>query len=948
MNIAEKFTKLKTRVAGNIEATGFEFTFRLPETEQKHIADMPRSNKRILSELEFALHLSEANGGVYDGVIEKSIDFLSDILDSNGTLSNADCDKAEEILLPLEKAAKEIDVILISHAHIDMNWQWGYDETVAITLSTFRTILNIMNEYPDFTYMQSQASVYKIVEEHDPEMMEEIKERIREGRWEVTATAWVEPDKNMPCTESLIRHIEYSRKYLESVWDVKNFDIDFVPDTFGHSANVPEINNYGGVKYYYHCRGNKRPETLYRYRALSGKEVLVYREPVWYNGSVTSHIGSSAVEIVKLSGGFKTVPFVYGVGDHGGGPTRRDIERALEMMEWRIYPTLRFGSLNEYFKKAESMRDSLPVVNEEMNFIFPGCYTTQSRIKYANRHLEASLYDAEAMSALACKLTDFRYAEKPMTEAWRNVLFNHFHDIITGSCVPESREHAMGLYQASKATVNTQLSNAMRKIGLLIDTSSIDEDVDSYYSKSEGAGVGYNTHNFAGVPSTERGGGKTRIFHLFNTLAFDRTETVELTVWDWMGDIKRMSAHDFKGNPVKLQVVDTEPQPYWDHRYNRVLVEVSVSAMGYTTIILSEKEAESYPVYLQDDAFMRNRGCNPYDDFTLENEFIKATVDIHTGRLVSLIDKKTGAEQISGEGAGFTFIETENSTSDAWKIGRHISRTPVTRCLDLKKTLSGVLCTQIRAQYDVEGSKVDITYSLDKDAHAVRIDTKIDWRHHGMDNDIIPVLDYRVPLSYKAENFTYDIPAGAVTRKAINHDVPALSFGMAQNGDRGTVLVSDCKYGYMGSDNALSLTLINSSTKPDRYPELGNHIATLWVGVCDNNATSAKQLSLCCNHKLIYSPSNSHKGTLPMEYGMLSVNGAIVSAIKPISDGKLLVRMYETDGKDCNAEARFNESVKSAHAIDLWGNVKDGASLQGNTVKINGGNNTITAIEVEI
>lgn len=180
-----------------------------------------------------------------------------------------------------------------------MNWMWSFNETVSIVLATFRSILNIMDQYPEFCFSQSQASVYKIVEEYDPELMERIKARIAEGRWEVTASAWVETDKNMPSGESLLRHIQYTREYLSRVWGVKDFDLDFSPDTFGHSANVPEIDQFGGVKYFYHCRGNARRDVLYRYQAPSGKEVLTYREPNWYNGAITPQIGAGFMEIVK-------------------------------------------------------------------------------------------------------------------------------------------------------------------------------------------------------------------------------------------------------------------------------------------------------------------------------------------------------------------------------------------------------------------------------------------------------------------------------------------------------------------------------------------------------------------------------------------------------------------------------------------------------------------------
>jgi alpha-mannosidase len=157
-----------------------------------------------------------------------------------------------------------------------MNWMWRFDETVAATLDTFRTMLNLMEEYPEFKFSQSQASVYKIVEEFDPDMLEEIKKRIKEGRWEVTASTWVESDKNMPNGESLVRHILYTKRYLSELLGVDpgTLNIDFEPDTFGHNLNVPEILARGGVKYYYHCRGYDGHD-IYRWKSPSGSSVIM-------------------------------------------------------------------------------------------------------------------------------------------------------------------------------------------------------------------------------------------------------------------------------------------------------------------------------------------------------------------------------------------------------------------------------------------------------------------------------------------------------------------------------------------------------------------------------------------------------------------------------------------------------------------------------------------------
>ena len=327
-----RWETIKQSIGGNREKTGFEFTFGQPKEEFFHVTMPAAYLRRIISEALFAIQLSGERQGEFDALIDESLRVMENALQTEGAISRQAAMQAEDALLPISSAAKEYEILCAAHAHIDMNWMWTWHETVGAALATFRTMLDLMREYPHFTFSQSQASVYRIVEEYDPEMMKEIQERIREGRWEVTATAWVETDKNMPSTESLLRHIRETRDYLKDVWGVpaKALEIDFSPDTFGHSANVPEIDSYGAVKYLYHCRGLDEEHVLYRWRGISGKEVLAYREPYWYNSGITPDIGCGLLDRLKKCAGLKTGLIVYGVGDHGGGPTRRDVERILD------------------------------------------------------------------------------------------------------------------------------------------------------------------------------------------------------------------------------------------------------------------------------------------------------------------------------------------------------------------------------------------------------------------------------------------------------------------------------------------------------------------------------------------------------------------------------------------------------------------------------------------
>ena len=927
-NLAEKFTFIKTSLGGNREKSGFEYTFGMPEEEVHRITPPSRANRRVIAELEYALQLSEANDNAYANQLEQALDLLTAALAADGVLTDGVCARAEEILLPMRDLAKSYQLILTGHAHIDMNWMWSYQETVAATLATFRTMCNIMDEYPDFTFSQSQGSVYRIVEQYDPELMERMKKYIAQGRWQVVATSWVEPDKNMPSGESLLRHIEYTRHYLQEVWGVKDFDVDFVPDTFGHAVTIPEIDTFGGVKYMYHCRGNARRDLLYRYQSPSGHEILCLREANWYNAAITPQIASGLMEVVRRSAGLKVGMVVYGVGDHGGGPTRRDVERALDMMTWPIYPTIRFGGLRDYFKLAETVREKLPVVTEEMNFFAPGCYTTQSRIKRGNRRAEAAFYDAEALASLAQSHTAFRLPKKQMEEAWRDVLFTHFHDILTGSCVQDSREHAMGLFQGAAAVTNTQLEKSMAALSAAIDTASMpvlataqpwEKASASFYdAQSEGAGAGYGIEHFVGVPAAERGCGLLRVFHVFNTLPTARRGVVELTVWDYTGDMARVHLQDDKGNEIPFQMADRSLQKYWDHRYFRVLALVDVPACGYATLVLRQKPQEHYPVYLQD----REQVARFYDDGILDNGIVRAVIDAVSGRVKSFVDIASGAEFIApGQTAGLEYLITERRTSSAWNIGRTLQDIPVDKCVELMPTERGELRKSVKATFLMEGgcrvpSRAEVTYSLEAGSRALAVSITCDWQEQG--GDTVPVLTWKTPLTGITGQFRCLIPAGSLVRGPLNNDVPGIAAAALRSDDRALVMASDSKYGFRGQTDSLTLTLINSSVSPDPYPERGIHTINLFLASGKDDAQDQQAISDALNHRLFYQPANVHDGALPASLSLVeAVSGtAAVTSIQP-TEGGLLIRGYETAGRDGEAALRFASPVRSAALTDL-------------------------------
>ncbi len=929
-SIYHKFYQLKKGIAGNREKREFEYSFGMPKLEQLSITPMSAWNERILSELEFALSISKVQEGKYDIIIENCIDFLNDALEKDGVLSNTYCQQAERMLLSLESACKEWSIILAAHAHIDMNWMWGWQETVAATLSTFRTMLHIMEEYPEFCFSQSQASCYKIVEEYDPELMEKIKEKIKEKRWEVTATAWVETDKNMPSTESLIKHIQYTKEYMEKVWEVPKdgLKIDFSPDTFGHSEHIPTINQFGEVDYYYHCRGLDKEVSLYRWVAPSGKEVLAQKEPNWYNAAITPHIAMDLTAIANRNAGFQTALVIYGVGNHGGGPTRRDVEKAIQMMDWPIFPKLKFGTLLEYFTKAESVRTKLPMVEGEMNFFSPGCYTTQSRIKMGNKNVERSLIQAESFSALANTYLGTSYLHKGFQKAWENVLFTHFHDILTGSCVRDTREHAMGLYAESMAHAQTQTANALRVISEQIDTSFLEvEDIRN--SQSEGAGVGFGLDNYTGVPNPERGAGITRVFHVFNSLPQPRKEVIELKIWDWTGDIRYIEFKDARGSSIPHHCLSKDFEHYWDHKYIRVLVEVQVPSLGYTTIVMREKIREEYVHY----AHPQTRNNHEYSNIVLENNLMRAEFDYKNGNLIHLFDKEK-CKTVNTKDIGLRFLHTESQTSNAWQIGRSKWEEEITEITKINSFSHGNLQSGFSLEKRISGSKVKETVTLYTNSKSLEYQYEIDWNELGTVEDV-PVLVFKMPFSYDLKDYINSVPAGIKRRVAMDLDVPSTEFVTAMNQDGTSLMLScDTKYGYRGLKNALYLTLINPSTYPDPDPERGVHSFKIQVSLVDNNIDQMYQIVREKHNPLIPISSNRHIGRLGLEQSFFEIKGEgmVLSGISIEKEDGLTIRLYNTSEEEQAFSLEFMNNIEEAVSINLREKTKGSIEIKEKTL----------------
>jgi len=903
--------------------------------------------ERILSELTYLNNLPGENEA-----LAASLARLDQGLAEDGAITKEAALAEERALAEFGEQAKSLSLVCAAHAHIDMNWMWSMPETVNVTIDTFQTMLDLMDEYPAFTFTQSQASTYQIVEKFAPSLLPAIKQRVREGRWEVAATHWVEPDKNMISAESMARHLLYTKRYLSELLEIApdSLRLDFEPDTFGHPTGVPEALSHAGVKYMYHCRGNEEEE-IYRFRAPSGAEALTYREPNWYNNHIEHGMCAFLPAFCKrnhVSSALK----VYGVGDHGGGPTRRDIETMLDMRSWPLLPEIKFGRIDDYFRSIEANMDKFPVVDHELNFVFTGCYTSQSRIKRANRLGEDHLYDAEALQSFARLAGCEPKPAADFAKAWHNVLFCHFHDILPGSGVRDTREYALGLFQETDSIATGSMNRAMQAIAGAADTSALGMPSGAQASPAQGAGAGHGAVagaklEYAGftpqcnISDVSRGGGDIRAFVLFNTTQYARKERVRLTLWDWEPPLLETAVYAADQTELPFDVLEKD-QRYWSHQYAVIAFTAEVPQFGYAAVYVAKAKQPRPAPYQENTRVQHMDKQNP----VLENALVRAEFDRMSLTLCSFTDKRSGKELLSAP-AGFRLIQEENvGFMTAWEIGRcgAVSNVQEENFVHLKDEQTGARFPRLAYELAFGCSTLAVRVTLDNDT--LRFSTELNWREESAEGKPVPQLQFTVPYAYKAECVRCDAAVTPLDRQEANHDIPAHLYAAPVNDGGGLMLTTDCKYGYHAADQALSVTLVRSSHSPDKLPEVGVH--TMELGLCavpdfDEDTLLARAFPF--SHPVYVRSAPVGEGALPPAGSLLQFSGgARVTALKPAEDGEgLLIRMAQNGGK---TETVTLAPAARAEITDILENAEAPLPVKGGKAEIKLQPHTLNSIRI--
>ena len=781
-----------------------------------------------------------------------------------------------------------------------MAWLWPWTETVEVVRNTFQSVLDLMREYPDFKFTMSSARTYEWMQEKYPDLFQQIEQRVKEGRWEIIGGMWVEPDLNMPDGESLVRQILVGKRYFQ-----KNFGVDvkigWNPDSFGYNYQLPQIYKKSGMDYFvtqkllWAHEFTTFPYKLFWWQAPDGSRLLTYF-PHDYAGGIDAEPLATDLSIWMPSIYGKSVPdkpemmHLYGVGDHGGGPTRVMLDHAEQLKaSGAVYPKLEFSFARDFFSDLEKKLPSMqvPTWDGELYFAYHrGVFTTQAETKRRIRRAEETVLNAEKFASLA-SLYGRPYPQDGMELTWKNLLFEHFHDIMPGSGIAVNYLDAKRSLENVDRAANDVAMGSLREIAAHVNTQG------------------------EGVPIL-----------IFNSLSWPRTEVAEVDV-QLPAPTRQIEVVDSTGKPAESQLVSLDAET---HRAHFLLLS-STPSLGYQTYFV--RAATAAPAVHS----MLKASAD-----TLENEFIRVKIDPQTGCMTSLFDKRSGTEALGPAETDTggpktstcgnllqTFVDKPKQW-DAWNIDADFEKQhwDLDKADEVKLMESGPLRAVIRIKNHFQNS----TFLRDIILYAgvPRVDVKMmaEWHEKHI------LLKVAFPVSAHSDKAAFEIPFGSVERPTTRNtpaelaqfEVPAQRWADISDSKHGFSLLNDCKYGYDAKGNVLRLSLLRSPEWPDPHADEGHHEFTYSLyphgGGWKDALTIRRGYEL--NYKLISLPFGKHQGALAAEHSFVQAqpDNVIVTALKKAEDeNTLVVRFYEWAGKDGEATIQLPPGAESAAETDL-------------------------------
>ncbi|HEY6766812.1 MAG TPA: glycoside hydrolase family 38 C-terminal domain-containing protein [Candidatus Sulfotelmatobacter sp.] len=829
---------------------------------------------------------------------------------------DASLKQAHAQLEVLKPWLQQFTIRAVGNSHIDMAWLWPWTETVEVVRNTFQSVLDLMREYPDFKFTMSSARTYEWMQEKYPDLFAQIQQRVKAGRWEIIGGMWVEPDLNMPAGESLVRQILVGKRYFQ-----KNFGVDvkigWNPDSFGYNWQLPQIYKKSGVDYFvtqkllWAHEFTTFPYKLFWWQSPDGSRLLTYFPHDYAGGIDAESLGSDlSIWMPSIYGnrltGTADMMHLYGVGDHGGGPTRTMLDHAQQLSAPNtVFPKLEFSFASSFFQDLEKKLSGMdvPTWNGELYFQYHrGVFTTQAETKRRIRRSEENLLNAEQFASIAT-LYGRPYPREEMELAWKHLLFDHFHDVMPGSGIAVNYLEAKRNLEDVNRAADEVARGSLHEIAAHINTQS------------------------EGVPVM-----------IFNSLSWPRQEVVELEA-QLPVPAAQIEVMDAAGKAAVSQLLSIDPETHRAH----FLLLASIPAMGYKT----------YFVRTAAKAGLTHSPVKASIEI-LENEFIRLKIDPKSGCMTSLVDKRSNIESLApaetdtGGPKNFTcgnllqtFVDKPKQW-DAWNIDADFEKQhwDLDHADEVKLLENGPLRAVIRITNHFQNS----TFIRDVTLYAgvPRVDVKMQTEWH--EKHIL--LKVAFPVSAHSDHATFEIPYGSVERPTTRNtpaeraqfEVPAQRWADISDDRHGFSLLNDCKYGYDAKGNVLRLSLLRSPEWPDPHADEGHHEFT--YSLYPHAGTWREALTIRQGYELNYKPvsmqSEKHRGALTAEHSFLQTdsNNIVVTAVKTAQDdNSLIIRFYEWAGQEKDVRINLPSGAIAASETNLMevpsGNVNlhDGSVL---------------------
>jgi alpha-mannosidase len=787
---------------------------------------------------------------------------------------------------------------VVGHAHIDMNWLWVYTETLKSAHDTFRQVIAFMDEFPDFTFIQSQTALYAAIEKMDPGLFGQIKKYIEEGRWEIGGGMRVEGDSNLSSGETLARLFLLGQRYFISRFG-KPARVGWLPDNFGHTAQLPQLLKLAGCDYYYFHRCRPYIGTFF-WQAPNGSTVLCYANET-YNGRIRENLIDEFDRIVPDK---QRLLNVCGVGDHGGGPTREDIDMVHMLDQTPRHPSVTFTTAEAFFDAAAKEMTGRPTHKGEMQFVFEGCYTSVSKIKEGNRHCASALYAAELLASIQHML-GHAYPSEELRKAWDIVTFNTFHDILPGSAIHESNQDAIADYKTAFSIAENVRGFSLRGLADAVDiehTAGQPIVVFNPQPRSRTALVEAEVYSHA-APATAS---LTSWFDFYGSHYVTATDA---------GTLPSLLLKDPAGQTIPAQVVwGKNFPPGW--RYRVQFIAHDLPPCGYRTFMLYPDEPGT-----DNSSIAAKEGQFETDHFIV-------SIDLKTGDIRQIFDKRLNKKLVPEKNAlnQLRIYQEAPNNMSAWTIGDIVSVDTVAQVERVTITEAGPVRACIETiKYWGRSKFIQRTYLY---RSYPRIDFTIEahWFEQGTPETGVPLLRAVFPLDIKNPRFSCHVPFATVDRPMNGEEVPAQKWVDISDGKTGVALLNKTKHSHSYQNGELRLTLLRSSYYPDMYPDQGLHRIhyALFPHTGDwKNGVWAEGEDFNVPVMATEPPSfasGKPKVKMPLEYSFITVKPSeiVLTGIKQSEEGKeLIFRLAEVEGKEVPTTLLLAKTIKGVRKLDL-------------------------------